>query len=71
MKTKISKLEEYIQKLKIIESFHNNCEKDKKLLIKKYNILETDYKYELKKAEKLAKIIIKEKEEDDNEIQEQ
>jgi hypothetical protein len=51
MKSEISKLEEHIQKLKIIESFHNNCEKDKKLLIKKYNILETDYKYELKKAE--------------------
>ena len=71
MKTEISKLEEHIQKLKIIEGFHNNCEKDKKLLIKKYNILETDYKYELKKAEKLAKIILKEKEEDDNEIQEE
>ena len=71
MKTEISKLEEHIEKLKIIENFHNNCEKDKKLLIKKYNILETDYKYELKKAEKLAKIIIKEKEEDDNEIQEE
>ena len=71
LKSDISKLEEPIEKLKIIESIHNNCEKDKQLLIKKYHILEKDYEYELKRAEKLARIIIKEKDEDDNEIQEE
>ena len=69
MKTDISILEEQIEKLKIIEDMHNNCEKDKQLLFKKFHILETDYEYELKKAKKLEKIIIKEKDEDDNEIQ--
>ena len=71
LKSDISKLEEPIEKLKIIESIHNNCEKDKQLLIKKYHILEKDYEYELKRAEKLARIIIKEKDEDDNEIEEE
>ena len=71
MKTDISILEEQIEKLKIIEDMHNNCEKDKQLLFKKFHILETDYEYELKKAKKLEKIIIKEKDEDDNEIQEE
>ena len=71
LKSDISKLEDPIEKLKIIESIHNNCEKDKQLLIKKYYILEKDYEYELKRAEKLARIIIKEKDEDDNEIQEE
>ena len=71
LQSDILKLEEPIEKLKIIESMHNNCEKDKQLLIKKYHILEKDYEYELKRAEKLAKIIIKEKDEDDNEIQEE
>ena len=71
MKTDISILEEQIEKLKIIEDMHNNCEKDKQLLFKKLHILEIDYEYELKKAKKLEKIIIKEKDEDDNEIQEE
>ena len=71
IKNDIEALELQNQKLKIIYNIHLNCEKENKLLIDKYHILETDYNYELKRAKQLDLIKIKEKEEDDEVIEEE
>ena len=71
LKSNLSIIQSQIEKLKIIYDNHLKCEKEKQLLIEKYNILETDYKYELKRAEQLRKIKISEKDEEDAEIEEE
>jgi len=71
LKSELSLIESQIQKLQVIYDSHLKCQKEKKLLTDKYNILETDYKYELKKAEQLAKIQLKEKDEEDAVIEEE
>lgn len=71
LKSELSMIESQIQKLQVIYDSHLKCEKEKKLLNDKYNMLETDYKYELKRAEQLAKIKIKEKDEEDAIIEEE
>ena len=71
LKSDLSNFETQVQKMKIIYKTHLKCEKEKNSLIDKYNILETDYKYELKKAKKLAKINLNEKDEEDAIIEEE
>ena len=70
-KSEIELKESQIRNLKKIYIVHLNCPKEKKSLIDKYNFIESDYKYELRRAEQLSKIKMKEKDEEDDIIEEE
>ena len=70
-KSEIELKESQIRNLKKIYIIHLNCPKEKKSLIDKYNFIESDYKYELRRAEQLSKIKMKEKDEEDDIIEEE
>ena len=70
-KSEIELKESQIRNLKKIYIIHLNCPKEKKSLIDKYNFIESDYRYELKRAEQLSKIKMKEKDEEDDIIEEE
>ena len=67
----IDVIESQIKNLKKIYIVHLYCPREKKSLIEKYNFLESEYKYELKREEQLSKIKIKEKDEEDAIIEEE
>ena len=67
----INEIESQIKNLKKIYIVHLYCPREKKSLIEKYNFLESEYKYELKREEQLSKIKIKEKDEEDAIIEEE
>ena len=67
----IDVIESQIKDLKKIYIVHLYCPREKKSLIEKYNFLESEYKYELKREEQLSKIKIKEKDEEDAIIEEE